>query len=348
MYALPIPAPRPQPARLPVASHRVPPQLLEYFVISCKQSLGHLVGYVALITVVGCSPDANRPFDATTAPDVVAPSRMTRTASGVTVPPRSQDRIAPSVRDHALLFQIAKQNDGEVRVGLKNPGDARGIWRGEILLRPEERTAALARLAGLKGVEVGKADPTLPAYKLRIRSPEALAAIAGDSSVDYIVPTHVPASELQVHDTGCSVPTWGGPLYQMPNGMADQYSQAFKELHIDRAWSYANGSLVTIGSVDTGVNETTWPELIGMYGRLTVLQPNSGACTHGSRSVLIAAGPANGSGSVGVAFYANVITSDLGDAIVEVNPSGVAAYDAVHRLYLSGGIEAPKVWWTPQ
>jgi hypothetical protein len=51
--------------------------------------------------------------------------------------------------------------------------------------------------------------------------------------------------------------------------------------------------------------------------------------------VLVAAGPANGFGSVGVAYGANVISSDVGGSVV---PAGVDAYNAVQRLYLAGGM----------
>lgn len=71
-----------------------------------------------------------------------------------------------------------------------------------------------------------------------------------------------------------------------------------------------------------------------MGSRAFAILPNDGTdCTHGNRMTLVTAGLANVTTSVGVACASQVITSDLGGT---VGPSGAAAYDAVHRLYLAG------------
>jgi len=262
-------------------------------------------------------------------------ARVTRTSGGQVVPARE---TPAHLRDKDNLRRAVKVGADLVRVGLKNPGDARGFWRGALLLRSDTKDAVLKRLSRLPDVKLVELDPLLPIVTFRVPSAEALDAIAADSSVDYVEPALVPSSDLTLHD-GCAVADWNGsPLYSMPNGMADKIGDAFKETLVDRAWSYANGAGVTIGYVDSGIdNSGSWPEISAMSGRLTTLQPNSGGCSHGTRMALVTAGPANGTGSVGVAFYASVIMSDLGGTVF---PSGTNAYDALHRLYLSGGMPA--------
>lgn len=247
-----------------------------------------------------CSPDVSSPVTSSTGAPNASP-RVTMTADGQGVPERPI--AANSARENSSVFAAAIASGGLVRVGIKDSGATRGIWHGKVLVQPAQVSAAVKRIAAIEGAEIVKQDPILPAYTVRIGSRATLDALKADANVDYVVPTSIPESDFSLmSDPGCPAPSsWAGsPLMPAPVGGGDLMSSGLQELRVDRAWRYgASGGLVTIGYVDTGVDESgQWPELTGMYGRLTALAPNEGSsCSHGNRMISVSARPANGLGS---------------------------------------------------
>lgn len=299
-----------------------------------------VVGFVAIVSaaaMIGCSPDLNSPTEMSdTSPSIR--TRLTKNARGDVVPERPTP--ANSVRDKEFLYWTAMANGGLVRVGMKDSAASRGIWHGEILVSDDQRMSILKRLADQRDVEIVDRDALLPALKVKVHSRAALASLSNDPNVDYVVPVVVPDGEFAVHD-GCAAAPWTNASTLTTVFGGDTISGPFRELFVDRAWSYATGALVSLGWADTGIDTGgSWGEVNAMAGRLTTLLPNSGGCTHGTRMILTAAGPANGSGSIGVAYNASVISSDVGGTVV---PSGGNAYDAVHRLFLAGGMPSGSI-----
>ena len=240
-------------------------------------------------------------------------------------------------RTSGALIDIARKSGGQLRVGLKLTNSPRGIWRGRWLLTEKQRDSVSRLVAAELGVRAVSLDPLLPAAIYSVGEQTDIERLREHPNVDYLVPTLIPAEEFSL-STGCGADAWSGPLLAAPIGGGDLMSSRLSDIHVDRAWRYGfHGNGVTIGWVDTGVdNAGGWPELSAMGSRLTALSPNNGSdCSHGNRMVIVSSASGNGTGSVGIAPSSSVIMSDLGGTVF---PSGVPAYDALQRLYLSGGM----------
>jgi hypothetical protein len=75
-----------------------------------------------------------------------------------------------------------------VVVGLKAPGIARGIWRGQFLIIPAGRNAARERVQQVSGVTILQESASLPALEVKIRSLQALSALRALPVIDYVEP----------------------------------------------------------------------------------------------------------------------------------------------------------------
>lgn len=279
----------------------------------------------------GCEASSVAPIPEHELPASVA---LVRTLDGVDVPARSE--ASRKVSESDFVQRAIMDNGGWVRIGLKDPLAARGVWHGEWLLSKESRDAAARVIADVDSIEVVSEDAILPAVVVRVKNVGALQALRKNPNVDYISPAFHRDDAVSSMDSGCGNEPWGGgPLYQASVG-GDVYSGSFNEAQVPRAWEYLNNAATgsAIGYVDTGVDQTgAWPQISA--ASITVVGPNNGDCSHGNRMISVTAAPRDGIGSVGVAFGNQVIASDHGGSVV---PGFADVYSAIQQLYLAGGM----------
>jgi hypothetical protein len=91
----------------------------------------------------------------------------------------------------AELWQHLQAQDGHAVIGIKNPGEARGIWRNRVLVSPSTMTGAVNVLRARQGAEVLSVYDRLPFVTLRIESLNALSAIRALPFRDYLQPLYM-------------------------------------------------------------------------------------------------------------------------------------------------------------
>jgi hypothetical protein len=271
------------------------------------------------------------------------------------IPLRDDESPASWVRRSTQqLWEHIASTDSVVVVGLKAPGAARGVWRGDVLIgsaqQAEGRAAALAH----RDVVLLAAGPTLPILKLKVGSPEALAYLRRLPFVDYMEPATLKlVTNAPFRASGCSASgggqTWGGgttPANYEYQGQqyADVLPANYTAMGIVAAWRYSQGVGVTVGSIDTGVdhtqrelNELFSSGAISSRTRVydatypTTNNPRwTDGCGHGTHQAGVIAAPLNGVNMVGVAWGANLVAiRHDGDTMNTWHV--VDTYDAIHR-----------------
>lgn len=257
------------------------------------------------------------------------------------VPPRSADPRYTFVHmaDDSLWQRIA-DGDGTAVVGLKASGAGRGFYKGKALVTEVERSAVLRSVSAQPGIEIlEKLDP-LPAVRLRIASADALRTLRHLPSVDYVEPNVTKrALHLSDSDFGCSYDIWSGT--QIYSGSGDVMPWLYKRVGVDLAWNRSTGAGKTIGLVDTGIYVSSH-QMVSNFGvgaaRTAQYLPSpsfsdglisNGACSHGTRMAGIMAAPRDGTGPVGVAWGANLVSVRHNDDVIVYQATNFAVYDAV-------------------
>jgi hypothetical protein len=97
---------------------------------------------LTLVALAACADDTTAP----TGPSAAGPAAAKGPAPGGGIPTRAQERPGTfaDMADEALWRHIAF-SDGRAVVGIKAPGAARGVWRGEVLV--DRAAASQARQA---------------------------------------------------------------------------------------------------------------------------------------------------------------------------------------------------------
>lgn len=225
---------------------------------------------------------------------------------------------------------------GMADVGLRPAGRKAGMERGRVLLTEGERAIARAAVAAQPGVEVLAADTLLPILKVRLGGVDAVNALRRLPQVEYVEP----GAFVDVNGTrgfrwndiefGCSVSGYGGPAnsYIYPG---DLLPWNYRTMKIDSAWAKSSGRGVTVGIVDTGMDERQ-EEMLSRFSTgmsadrkfvKDATKPNLSAanvwhdsCGHGTRMASVIAAPRNGYGMVGVAWGANLYTVRVDNDVI--------------------------------
>lgn len=281
---------------------------------------------LAGVAVTGCNYDEPlRPVDPSVAPAVVSGGA------------EDADRITrwDRLNDDSLWTHIVAAQ-GLADVGLRPPGRASGMERGRVTVARAARASYAAALRAQKGVQVLSVDTLLPILKVRLENRQALANLRRLPHVQYVEPgafTNVNNRRgfgWNDIEFGCSVTGYSGPgNYYITPG--DVLPWNYRYMKIDSAWAKTSGKGVTIGIVDTGIDEKV-PELNGYFQsgmssarhiiRLAT-KPNVGSmygwhdtCGHGTRMASVVAGPRNGIGTLGVAWGANLLMVRVDDDVI--------------------------------
>ncbi|MBW3570987.1 MAG: S8/S53 family peptidase [Gemmatimonadetes bacterium] len=249
------------------------------------------------------------------------------------IPTRQQQRAGTFVEtSDAELWRFVQESGGHAVVGLKAPGAARGVWRGQVLVGRAAWTQGRAAVLAQRGVQLMRVDELLPTVEVRLADAGALAAVRRLPFVDYVEPVMV-ADDLHAFAGvgGCGYGSaWTGD--RQYTSSSDIYSQKFTGMNIPAAWSYSSGAGVTIGLIDTGLSSgqgqfTSTFASGESYGRtikfLKVSSQSSAydECGHGTRMAGIIAAPWDGRSVGGVAYRANLVSVRHASGVAAVSSS---------------------------
>jgi hypothetical protein len=257
-----------------------------------------------------------------------------------------------ALSDDSLWVYISASR-GQADVGLRSPGK-RGMDRGRVLLGAAERAAVLQSLEGQQGVQVLRADTLLPIAKVLLSDKRALRALRESPVVEYVEPAAFvdPHSRRTLGwasiDWGCSVGPYAGPLVNTYVWPGDVLPWNYRVMNIDSAWINSTGRGVTIGIVDTGVDENVgelnwyFDDFMSAGRTFTKMatKPAYNAsnawhdnCGHGTRMASVIGAPRNGYGIVGVAWGANLHAVRVDDDVIltEVEATRLGIRDAASR-----------------
>lgn len=261
-------------------------------------------------------------------------------ARGV-VPPRSWDAASVRLSDGALWAQV-EASGGMAVVGLKEPDQARGVWKEDILIDAHGRRRAALAVGDIDGVSVIKGPGSVPTMSVKVAGVEALADLRDLGHVDYVEPLYV---ELDPQ-SGCNKkaytlanmldadkPDWSRQTASPQTSMGDWVPWNFDATKVRAAWARANGDDVTIGVIDTGLyaeqpqfgaefaserstNRTIkkmGPDRWWEWGHSPTADDQ---CGHGTRMAGTIGAPFDGRNMVGVAWKADLIVERAGDDVV--------------------------------
>jgi subtilisin family serine protease len=317
-----------------------------------------------LLVLAACADDATAPTGAAT----VGPALSVQPARPAGIPTRAQERPGTfaDMSDRDLWSHIEFAG-GTAVVGLKAPGAARGVYRGEVLV--DMVTASQARQAVMRhpGVSVLAADDLLPVLDVGIASAEALRTLRRLPIVDYVEPARARGDIGQWASVGgCGWPgAWAGEAL-VSDASGDRYSARYAAMAIPEAWNVMNGGRrtsgagVTVGSIDTGISFTQSELRSGFAGGsvadrtvrhyyLTALGSSDDACGHGTRMAGVIAAPDDGRGVMGVAWGANLVNVRHANGVANVSSSDArasvrAAGNAGARV-VSMAWQSMNWWW---
>jgi Subtilase family len=211
----------------------------------------------------------------------------------------------------AELFALGAETDTVFSVGIKQPGTARGIYRGRRQINAAQQRAFIAVMGNHSSTRVLETAGRLPMVRVHLSDVSGLARIRKLPFVDYVEPRQVRGATRFM--SGCE-------NNFEPNDKPTAYGTAYGTIatsfiwsKLDQAWSITNGSGVKIGLTDSGVypgntefvNFTSGASAVpGRAYTETSLLSGSVQCNHGTRMAAVQAAPNNGVGVTGAAWGA--------------------------------------------
>jgi serine protease len=270
-------------------------------------------------------------------------------ARGAEVPPRGETEGGAwaALPDDALWAKV-ERSGGVALVGLRAPGQVRGVYQGRVLATPAQAAEARHAVTDRPGVQLLDEHPRLPMVRVRIRDAATLAGIRRLGVVDYLEPAGMDklggSTEMSL---GCSSDTWAQDGMN-PSGYNPLNSDIISawwgsdQMAVTNAWRRSSGRGVTVGIIDTGV-DANGPELTtafasgNSWGRgyqyfrwdgNTSTDAWNDQCAHGTKMANLAVGPNNASGTMGVAWAANLIAVRHDNNVLIDNIVTTSDYDA--------------------
>lgn len=257
--------------------------------------------------------------------------------AGEPIPTRQQERPGTLIElSDAEMWRHVRDGGGRAVVGLKAPGQVRGVWRGEVLVTRAQKSQARSAVLAQRGVRLVFADDLLPLLEVELASEEALSAVRRLGVVDYVEPVMV-ADDLHTFAGvgGCGWGSgWTGDRQYTSTG--DVYSQKLTAMNIPAAWTLSSGAGVTIGLTDTGLSSANG-QFFGSFtsgssfGRTLRLfrvtsQPSAyDECGHGTRMAGIMSAPWDGGSVGGIAYRSNLISVRQASGVAAVSSSDARA-----------------------
>lgn len=217
---------------------------------------------------------------------------------------------------------------GDVVIGLKRPGQRRGVWEAELLIGRAEAARYAEQLERMGGIQVGPLDPDLPFLPAHVANEQVLASVARLPFVDYIDARHadIRSAAAGLAAPGCAGNRWTKPSAHTRDG--DVIPWSYFAHGIPAAWRRTQGGSLTVAVLDVGVSEKqdqlTTPAFpkqdrngrwVWNTGSNKTETPWA-TCDHGTRVAGVLAAPLDGKNIVGVAYRANLITVNQAPYIV--------------------------------
>lgn len=257
--------------------------------------------------------------------------------AGERIPTRQEQRPGTFLdKSDAELWTHVQASDGLVAVGLKQPGMARGVYRGQILVDRNQKAQGRTAVVAQRGVQLVSEDELLPIIEVRLADQAALSAIRKLPFVDYVEPVIIPQELSQFAGVGgCGWgSSWTGDRQYTSTG--DIYSQKFTGMKIPSAWSYSSGSGIKIGLIDSGISSGQG-QFVSTFtagsssGRTLTLQKIASQpsvyddCGHGTRMAGIIAAPWDGRSVGGIAYKSSLVSVRHASGVAAVNSSDARA-----------------------
>jgi serine protease len=296
----------------------------------------HLLAALPALLISACTDHPIQPVQ----PDPMTMFSTEASRMGST-PSRTEDGTPWLAMSDAELWDYIASHDSTVVVGLKPPGAARGIWRGQFLITPAGRNAARERVQQVSGVTILQESASLPALEVKVRSLHALALLRALPVTDYVEPAVI---EMTFASTkGCEYPHWSGSVGTTFAGdlMPPHYTR--HAVQINQAWNRASGDGVVVSITDTGVsyyqhNLTDYFATVHSSGRWSGYEstiPGGGGtppawhdlCGHGTRMAGSAVAPMNGNNIAGVAWRSNLLSVRFTNNVIM--PRTIATANAI-------------------
>lgn len=254
------------------------------------------------------------------------PAAPSASAGVQQVPTRASEKNNTFVHmaDDALWRRIERAQ-GLAFVGLKAPGQNRGVWGGSILVSPQQKQQGVAAIEALGATVLDRHD-RFPMLRLRVDDAATFRKLRQLPFVDYVEPAVI--REGVSWEGGCSLDPYTGQTMYSASG--DILPLHFRGMQIDRAWYRSSGAGITVGLVDTGIygssqqmasgflggqswNRAVRYDYTSSYGTGLI---GDGDCSHGTRMAGVIAAPRDGTGPAGVAWGANLVSVRHNDDVV--------------------------------
>jgi subtilisin family serine protease len=210
---------------------------------------------------------------------MVGPTGHAADPPPVAVPSRAAESLFAALSDADLWAGVADADQTAV-VGLKAPGQARGVWKSTILLDDTERETVRRAVLDHKGVTLLAEDPVLPTLVVRLADRAVLAAVRGLPVVDYLEPVMTTARPMS--SAGCGDQPYD-PTSQPVHGFewidngGDVLPWNFNHSNIKQGWARGGtGAGTTVVVLDTGTyREQTqlWNAPTGVFSAGTIAAP---------------------------------------------------------------------------
>lgn len=211
-----------------------------------SKSMMRLISLASVLSVLqACMDVAGLPVDRQTSAEHSGASSN----RGAAVPARGFEggRRFSQLADDSLWTLIAA-GDGRAVIGLKTPGEPRGVYKSDILISESNIEVAAQSLRAIPGLEILSQDTLLPMLIVRLRDLPTLSRVRKLPFLDYINPDRI-SGFIFADGTGCTELPWSGSTVYSPSGDVVPYLYGT----VIDTWTRSNGAGITIGLVDTGI-----------------------------------------------------------------------------------------------
>ncbi len=290
-----------------------------------------------------------------TSPEITAPEPQAALASGTTGAQAAggtqvEDRYTRAESEGTWseltpveLWDYVAQSDTTVIVGLKPADEESGVREGQILLKGQALRDVREGVLGESETRFSDTVLIQPAVRIHVSTPGAIARLRARPTVEYVEPAMYRPGVFTLFSAGCGDETWTG---QTQYYQGDYGGIKWATMGIPQAWDRSQGSGITIGLIDTGIDPLQ-PELNASFssgsstGRTISNDWTSAShawqhpqwaddCGHGTHMAGTLAAPKNGTNLLGIAWKASLVSVKHASDVLDVFTDGQKTSDAIN------------------